>query len=88
MTRRKRRLKYIREKNHYRTGGKGAVDVKVSKQMTKDELFLKDECNQIIKELQDKYKMKFKIVDYEIALWEEDILNDLITVRLIYKRDH
>ena len=69
MNSKRRKLKYIREKNHYRLGGLGVDYFIVSNEMLSDDTFIR---SQIIRQgdvISKRYKMKFEVnVNYDIMV--------------------
>ena len=86
---RKRKLEYIREKNHYRLGRKGSGYLKVSVEMIDDvdflESFIMNESSHLFYNLSRKFKMKFRVTSFDIAMSGEDFIRDIRTVKYYFK---
>ena len=86
----KRKLNYIREKNHYRLGYFGCSFLKVTKEIFEDSEFLKTfvesdfELN--LKKISDKFKMNFEIYRVESGQENNDFMHDLFTIKYYYKK--
>ena len=86
---RKRKLEYIREKNHYRLGGEGGSFFKISNELIKDTDFVANEVRHQstnrISFLQKKFKMAFGVVGVDTGLDGNDFAMNLTTIKLTYK---
>lgn len=88
--RKKRKLEFIRSKNAIRKGACIYSWFKMSSAFNADRMG-KHSFLYMIKEGADlpsvnkKYKLKFKIVDYEISYDSDDFLRDLVTARVKLK---
>ena len=89
MTSKKRKLEYIREKNHYRKGGKAIGFIKVSIEMLEDVDFLEyemvSESSVFINKLQCKFKMRFRVCEISRGMIEDDFIRNLTTIRFYLK---
>ena len=87
---RKRKLAYIREKNHYRLGGEGGSFFKISNELIKDTDFVANEVRHQstnrISFLQKKFKMAFGIVGVEQGLDSNDFIMNLTTIKITYNK--
>ena len=81
-TSKQRKLEYIREKNHYRLGGIGYSYFKISDRNIEYEYLFDRYCHQLNKD----FKMKFVILEADEGLFNDDFINDLITVKFTFKR--
>jgi len=83
--RKNRALSYIRQKNHYRLGGKSFSYYEVSETAIPKniESIVKDD----MKKLQVKYKMPFKAIAYFIGWMDDDFANDLLTLKVEIQKD-
>lgn len=85
MTSKKRKLKYIREKNHYRKGGKAGSHFKITNELIEDVDFVENEImnhsRRTINSLNKKFKMKFKVCEVSKGI----IGDDLTTIQYYFK---
>jgi hypothetical protein len=83
------KLKYIREKNHYRLGGTGNFNFKVSSNVVDDVKYMDTQIkyrSEIeLKKLSKKYKMSFGVIDINVGLDGEDFVRNLQTVLCTFK---
>ena len=90
LSNKKRKLNYIREKNHYRLGGFGASYFKMTKEMFEDsnfsDRFIKTEIENNLLKLKSIFKLDFKIDRFETGLDGNDFIHDLITIKYYYKK--
>ena len=97
----KRKLEYIREKNHYRLGGFGCDYLKVSKEirdykeyfenfLIKEyfENFLIKEIYLNIKKVESIFKIPLKIFKIETGFEGNDLSNEVITVKYYYRNEN
>lgn len=86
----KRKLEYIREKNHYRLGGSGVGYFKVSGQLIEDvdfvKLMLDTQTAETLNSFQKKFKMEFKAISYESGLIGDDFINNVTTFKIKFKK--
>lgn len=89
MNSKKRKLKYIREKNHYRSGGESRCLFRVSSELLEDtdyfESLLSKEAERISCNLEKRFKMPFHLACFDTGSVADDYMKDLITVRLTLK---
>ena len=89
ISRKKRKLEYIREKNYYRLGGKCKSIFKISSQMMGDNDFIQSTIKRQTKEtatnLDRKFKMKFALTNIETGINGDDFINDLTTFKFTLK---
>lgn len=89
MNSKKRKLKYIREKNYYRSGGESLCSFKVSSELLEDadffESLLAKEAEHISCNLEKRFKMPFHLTYSDTGSVADDYMKDLITVRLTLK---
>ena len=89
MNSKKRKLKYIREKNHYRLGGERTCVLKVTNELSEHpeyfELWVTKTSEDVVRDLEKKFKMPFKLARLETGLMEDDFLKNLSTLVLYFK---
>ena len=88
MNSKKRKLKYIRQKNYYRNGGYGVSFFKVSSSLDDDVIGDIIGCNiqRDIKKLNKKYKLNFKSFGFETGYSEDDLLKDILSIKFKFKK--
>lgn len=88
----KRKLEYIREKNFYRLGGKGKGRLKIAIEMIDDVDFLKsfldNDSSYLFYNLSRKFKMNFRVTNFDVGLCGDDLIKDLRTVEYFFKKTH
>jgi hypothetical protein len=82
----KRKLAYIREKNHYRSFGVGKNYFKISDELLDDVDYIKQVIGLSVKDLEKKFKMKFQIIDFKTGLDGEDFIRQMTTVLYTFKK--
>lgn len=89
-TAKKRKLEYIREKNHYRRGGKIGSFFKISNEMLDDRVFIErltmERTEETKERLERKFKIKFKLVSMVSGNEGQDFTNDLTTIKLTFQK--
>jgi hypothetical protein len=82
LSNKKRKLKFIREKNKLRLGkSKACSSSKISKDFTNSvELLENDMINHVKYNFEKKYKLKFKYTWYKVGLSDDDYIKNLITI--------
>ena len=91
LSNKKRKLEYIREKNHYRKGGFGYDYFQMSKGMFEDIDFSEKQIIKSIENSLKKYGKKYKLTFGSNPLWVEsglsgnDFLRELITIKFKFK---
>ena len=89
LSNKKRKLQYIREKNHYRLGGEGVVRLHFVDEIMDDHDFVQQEIKIETKikldRLSKKYKMKFSIDRIKIGRNNDDFINGITTVLYSFK---
>ena len=85
MTSKKRKLEYIREKNHYRKGGDHVGWFKVPSGLSSDKDFINSEIESVSKMqidyLKKKFKINFKISSLDTGMIADDFVKGLFTIR-------
>ena len=79
MTNRKRKLKYIREKNRLRLGGYLTYHFKVTSHI--EDIYFVGELNIQLKEWSKYFKLNLYINKIDIGRCDSDFLNDLKTIK-------
>lgn len=83
----KRKLKYIREKNHYRKGGSGSMFIKISSDfLCKSSNIIESEISKKIHLHSKKFKIKFDVFEYNVGLVDEDFIQDLHTINFLFRK--
>ena len=84
---RRRKLEYIREKNHYRLGGECkdiiTIPYYIINNFTKYLIFT--QANIIIKNISRKFKLDFSLVEVKLGLSDEELTTFNIVARLTLK---
>ncbi len=96
LSNKKRKLAYIREKNFYRTGGFAKGAFQMSNEL-RDELrsdtavnmaFVELCSEDLLENLETKFKMDFVLVSFETSTCQDDFINDTTTVKVTLKRSN
>ena len=82
----KRKLNYIREKNHYRLFGFGSNFIKVSQELLDDPEYVQHLIESSLIKVEKKYKMKFEIIEMDIGFNGLDFIRNLKTIRYKFKK--
>ena len=92
MTNKTRSLNYIRDKNGYRAGRTALYYFKVTNELNHDaglcDDMLESEISKSIKELNKRYKLKFKIKAILSGLDGNDFVNNVFTVKFSLTAKH
>ena len=84
MTNRKRKLKYIREKNRLRLGGEHFVSFFMSNELT-NKKYLENRISNIGDLMVKKYKMPLQ-VRMDMSINKDDFIRNIKTIRLTFKK--
>lgn len=85
----KRKIEYIREKNHYRSGGEGGYSMKVSEELKEDEDYIKwliQLWDEDLIKIGKKYKMNFERTKFDIGKDHEDFMRQTFSIVIRFKR--
>lgn len=89
-SRKTRSLRYIRDKNFYRLGGRALLFFKLSNELIADteylELFAKEESKGEIERLQKKFKMPFRVTGFKTEIVGNDFIRGLVTGTIFIQR--
>ena len=91
MTCKKRKLKYIREKNYYRSFGEGKIFITVSNELDRESVFkakekLLNNAELELEKMEKKYKMPFGINAVIGGLNGDDLIRDCTSFGFLFKR--
>tara|TARA_R110002167_G_scaffold175982_1_gene375262 strand:+ start:462 stop:728 length:267 start_codon:yes stop_codon:yes gene_type:complete len=86
MTCKKRKLQYIREKNHYRSGGEGRNYIKISREMLEDSDFIPHLIVSCLSKMEKTFKMKLALKQYALGWDGDDFVKDIQTLRYSFKK--
>lgn len=82
MSRKKRKLKFIRAKNKFRTGQKFVFQIKMSIDLSLDKDIVFDTVLNEIERVRKFYKIPTKLVKKVLVQTSRDIITDMITLQM------